>query len=213
MPLGAIRCRCGWRDRDHEQKERTTERFACSAFGCPLPGTSGGQCHIHDAHGKPQTIQALTSAINKRRALYRAVASLYAECDEVMFWHQIPGRFAQPFRDHSRLDLLPTQDERRKTRAGWYARALRDLEKEVMADAGLIVNIPKPKEKEQPAEPAKELKPFELSPEDLAAMREAEAKIEAGEARLQIADEDADEAAVMAALMSVRQHHMVVSHP
>ena len=112
---------------------------ACFAWGCPLPGTMLGaerRCYIHDAHGH-MDVQALTRAIGARRSLFDAVHTLYHDIDQVVWWTEIPGRYARPFREAGREDLLPTEQERKGSRQRWLMRARGDLEAEVLADVGI----------------------------------------------------------------------------
>lgn len=125
---------------------------SCAAYGCPLRGTlfggaqsSDGWCYLHDAHRESQDLPTLTRAINMRRRLFDAVHALYADVDQVSFWIGIPGRYAKPFRELQREDLLPTAEERKKTRQAWLGRARRDLEAEVLAELGVTIKRGAPK--------------------------------------------------------------------
>lgn len=144
---------------------------SCFAWGCPLPGTalqgSERRCFIHDAHSHLD-IQALTRAIAARQKLFAAAADILMDVHLVAWWTEIPGRFAKPFRELDREDLLPRQDERRLTVTGWYRRVIGELEKEVLADVGIQV---KRKAKRN------EHRTYAPTEDDIAAARAAEQSI------------------------------------
>ena len=114
--------------------------WLCFAWGCPLRGTifSGGErkCYLHDGHAHID-MQALTREIKARQALFHAAEALMAGVDLTTWWSEIPGRFARPFRDHGRTDLLPTVEERLGTVSRWYARVRGVLELEVLEAVGV----------------------------------------------------------------------------
>ncbi len=116
--------------------------WLCFAWGCPLRGTifSGGErkCYLHDAHSHVD-LQRLTQAINARRAIFDATEALMVHVDQITWWGEIPGKYARPFRDLGRTDLLPTEQERKRTPAGWYARVRSRIEVEVLEDIGIDI--------------------------------------------------------------------------
>ena len=146
LHVEATKCKCGWQDARAVARQSRIDRFACQAYGCCLPGTlfasgssSDGWCYMHDAHRESLDITALTRAINMRRALFDALHLIGREVDQIAWWTEIPGRYARPFRDANREQMLPTADERTRTVYGWMARVRRDLEAEILAELGIDV--------------------------------------------------------------------------
>lgn len=172
----ATACRCGWRDKETKPDGRNV--FACTAYGCPMMGTTtrGGShdryCTIHAAH-EDKDLQAITKGIRKRFSLIAAIARIMMTVDTVTWWKGELDDYFQIFHDARRPHLLPTSYERTLTPAHWYSRALNDIEGEILADMGIHRTRKAPQE--QP--PAPPLRPFEVSPEDRATQAAAEADI------------------------------------
>ncbi len=150
--------------------------WMCAAWGCPLRGTmfsgSEGKCFIHESHSH-MNLQALTREIAARDQLFSAMEAVLVNVDLVMWWTEIPGKYARPFRDLNRLDLLPTPEERRKTITAWARRVRNQLEVEVLAALGLNIATGK---KPIDTEP----RVYAPSDEDVAAAAAAEAAIASG---------------------------------
>lgn len=135
--LTATRCRCGWQERGKQADGRASG--ACTAYGCPLPGTAtrgpGGDmfCSIHAAH-VDLDLQAITKGIRKRIELFAAVGRMGA-LSQVDWWM---GKcdFDQ-FYELGAPELVATDKERRGLAAGWYSRALRTLDDAILADMGI----------------------------------------------------------------------------
>lgn len=148
--------------------------WMCAAWGCPLRGTifSGGleaKCYLHDSHTRVD-LPALTREIRARDVLFEAAERLMVGVDLVVWWTEIPGRFAKPFREHGREDLLPTVEERRKTITAWYSRVRATLEIEILAALGLNIASGK----------APERRTYEPTEDDIEAARIAEQAIADG---------------------------------
>jgi len=146
LHIEATKCKCGWQDARAAAKASHVARHACSAYGCCLPGTiySGvqskdGWCYVHDGHRETLPIQGLTTAINLRQGLFDGMYAIVKEVGLVEWWKTLPGRYARPFREAGREDLLPTPAERHKTITGWAARVRRELEADILRDLGVDV--------------------------------------------------------------------------
>ena len=176
----ALKCRCGWADKSAKQSnDDGRPRGSCSAYGCILGGTifnttgPGGEgwCAMHARHSE-RGIQEVTRAIQPRAELFQAARRMLADVSNVDFWRrEIPASYGRPFRDAGRLDLLPTDADREKTLEHWYGRVFQVLEIESLASIGVSVK-PLPATTLGPAP-----RPFAMSPEEIADMREAEAEI------------------------------------
>lgn len=176
LHVDAVKCSCGWQDMRAAAKASRSERHACSAFGCPLPGTiyggaqdREGWCCIHDSHRHGgASLQAITAAVVARQALFDGAYAMLSGVGLVEWWTQIPGKFARPFA--ARPDLLPTPDERKRTVSGWFSRVRSDLESEVLRDIGIDVRSGR---KALP-----ETRTYAPSEDDLVAAAQAESEIE-----------------------------------
>ena len=150
LHIDAGKCSCGWQDVRAALKASNAVRFSCSAFGCHLPGSlyessqsKEGWCFIHDAHRESMDIQGLTRAINARRNLFDGAYAVLKEVSLVDWWGEVPAKYAKPFRDAGRVDLLPSVDERKKTIASWVSRVRRELESDILRDMGVDVRSAK----------------------------------------------------------------------
>ena len=177
LHVEAVKCSCGWQDARAAARQSSIDRHACQAFGCPLPGTlfasaasSDGWCYLHHTHRETLDVAALTAAINARHALLLAAYAVYREVDGIAWWGEIPGRYARPFRDANRADLLPTPEERKRTVSGWLARVRRDIEAEILTELG--VNVRSGKRTQQ--------RTYAPTDDDLAAAHAAEQAIADG---------------------------------
>lgn len=146
---------------------------SCFAWGCPLRGSilaGDRRCFIHDSHPHLD-LQALTRGIAARRKLFEAAADIVTNVHQVAWWTEIPGRFARPFRELDREDLMPTAHERELTVTGWYRRVMNQLEAEVLADVGIQVKR---------GAARKERRSYAPTEDDIAAARAAEQAIADG---------------------------------
>lgn len=179
LHVDATKCKCGWQDARVAAKISATQRFSCSAFGCCLRGTiyssaqaTDGWCYIHDAHRETLAIQGLTQAINARQGLFSGLYAVLQEVGLVEWWGILPGKYARPFREVGRLDLMPTPEERKKTIAGWASRVRRELESDILRDMGVDVK--------SGAKKVEEPRTYAPTDEDVEAARLAEQSIENG---------------------------------